>query len=71
VEEPTSQDSKAQQMGEGNAATKEAKGRTRDKETEVQIAIYETEQQQEQKKKDDKKRKEIAKPNHTTEWTQE
>jgi hypothetical protein len=37
-------------------------------ETEVQITIYETEQQQEQKKKDDKKRKDIAKPNHTTEW---
>jgi hypothetical protein len=39
--------------------------------TEVQITTYETEQQQEQKKKDDKKRKEITKPNHTTEWIQE
>jgi hypothetical protein len=41
-----------------------------EQETEVQITIYETEQQQEQKKKDDKTRKEIAEPNHTTEWIQ-
>jgi hypothetical protein len=39
--------------------------------TEAQIIIYETEQQQEQKEKDGNKRKEITKPNHTTEWTQE
>jgi hypothetical protein len=39
--------------------------------TEVQVITYETEQQQEQKKKDGKKRKEITKPNHTTEWIQE
>jgi hypothetical protein len=31
--------------------------------TEAQITVYETEQQQEQKIKDDKKRKEITKPN--------
>jgi hypothetical protein len=57
------------QIGEGNAATKEAKGRTSDAET--QITIYETEQQQEQKNKDDKKRKEITKPNRTAEWIHE
>jgi hypothetical protein len=39
--------------------------------TETQITIYETEQQQEQKIKDDKKRKEITKPNHTAEWIRE
>jgi hypothetical protein len=38
---------------------------------EIQIIIYETEQQQNQKNKDVKKRKEITKPNHTTEWIQE
>jgi hypothetical protein len=59
-------------MGEGNAATKEAKERTSDA-AEVQVIIYlrDGAKQQEQKKKDDKKRKEITKPNHTTEWTQE
>jgi hypothetical protein len=36
--------------------------------TETEIIIYETEQQQEQKIKNDKKRKEITKPNHTAEW---
>jgi hypothetical protein len=39
--------------------------------TETQIIIYETEQQQEQKIKDDKKRKEVMKPNHTAEWIRE
>jgi hypothetical protein len=39
--------------------------------TETQITICETEQQQEQKIKDDKKRKEITKPNHTAEWIRE
>jgi hypothetical protein len=39
--------------------------------TEVQITIIETEQQEEQKNKDDKKRKEITKPNHTVEWIRE
>jgi hypothetical protein len=58
-------------MGEGNAATKGAKGRTSD--GDPQIIIYETEQQQEQNIKDDKKRhrKEIMKPNYTVEWIRE
>jgi hypothetical protein len=38
---------------------------------ETQAIIYETEQQQNHKNKDDKKRKKITKPNHTTEWIQE
>jgi hypothetical protein len=38
---------------------------------EIQVTVYETQQQQKQKNKDDKKRKEITKPNHTTEWIQE
>jgi hypothetical protein len=56
-------------MGEGKAATKEAKGRTSDGGPDHHLR--DGEQQQEQKKKDDKKRREITKPNHTTEWTQE
>ena len=39
--------------------------------TETEIIIYETEQQQEHKIKNDKKRKEITKPNHTAEWIHE
>jgi hypothetical protein len=39
--------------------------------TETRVIIYETEQQQEQKIKDDKKRKEITKPNHAVEWIRE
>jgi hypothetical protein len=39
--------------------------------TEIQITTIETQQQQKCKNKDDKKRKEIMKPNHTTEWIQE
>jgi hypothetical protein len=41
--------------------------------TEIQITTIETQQQQQKhKNKDDKKiRKEITKPNHTTEWIQE
>jgi hypothetical protein len=39
--------------------------------TETEITIYETEQQQEHKTKNDKKRKEITKPNHTAEWIHE
>jgi hypothetical protein len=39
--------------------------------TETEIAIYETELQQEHKIKNDKKRREITKPNHTVEWIRE
>jgi hypothetical protein len=39
--------------------------------TETEIIICETEQQQEQKIKNDKKRKEITKPNRTAEWIRE
>ena len=66
LEKPASQDTKAQQIGEGNAATKEAQ--KEEQATEVQITIYKTTQQQKQKNKDDKKRK---KHNHTTGWIRE
>jgi hypothetical protein len=55
-------------MGEGNAAMHTKGEQKEEQATETQIIIYETEQQQEQKIKDDKKRKEITKPNHTVEW---
>ena len=67
-EEPTSQDSKAQQMGDGNDSAQSTKGRTSEGDrghhlrdgatTRVQI-------------KNDKKRKKITKPNHTAEWIHE
>jgi hypothetical protein len=38
---------------------------------EIRDTIIETQQQQKHKNKKDKKRKEITKPNHTTEWIQE
>jgi hypothetical protein len=68
-EEPTSQDIKAQRRWE-----KEMQLRRKQKEeqaTEAQIIIYETELHFEQKTKDDKKRKEVTKPNHTAEWSRE
>jgi hypothetical protein len=39
--------------------------------TETEIATYETEQQQGHKVKNDKKRKEVTKPNHAVEWIHE
>jgi hypothetical protein len=60
---------KAQQMGEGNAATKRAKRRTSDGGPDHYHRDGTTAQGQ--KNKDDKMRKEIAKPNHTVEWIQE
>jgi hypothetical protein len=50
---------------------REQKEEHQEQATETEITIYETEQQQEQKIKDDKKRKEITKPNHTAEWIRE
>jgi hypothetical protein len=55
-------------MGEGMQVRREQR---EEQATEVQITIIETEQQQEQKNKDDKKWKEITKPNHTAEWIRE
>jgi hypothetical protein len=68
-EEPTSQDSKAQQMGDGNAALR--REQKEEQATETEITTYETEQQQEQKIKNNNKRKEITKPNHFVEWIRE
>jgi hypothetical protein len=42
-----------------------------DQAMEIRDTIIETQQQQKHKNKKDKKRKEITKPNHTTEWIQE
>jgi hypothetical protein len=55
-------------MGEGNAATKGAKGRTSDGGPDHHLRDG---QQQEQKNKDDKKRKKITKHNHTIGWIRE
>jgi hypothetical protein len=65
-EEPTSQDIKAQRTADGRRKCSYELRRKQKEEqaTETQIVIYETEQQQEQKIKDDKKSKEITKPNH-------